>query len=142
MNEKLQNLKLKAVECKLWIIQKFNNFLYWIKWLGILAGIFLVLFFAFFRTTHYLIVRYPTITIEKAYETEGQKFIYANNSTFEVDDSYLDFQWNSRDLYGKLQVGHTYQVKTRGVRWGWLSIQPNITKIYKEIKKEEPQKNE
>jgi len=61
------------------------------------------------------------------------KFIYANNSTYEVADSYIEMTFNSRDTYGRLQVGNTYRVKTRGIRFSFLSMQPNIVKIYEEI---------
>lgn len=61
------------------------------------------------------------------------KFVYANNSTYEVADSYLEMTFNSRDRYGRLQVGKTYRVKTRGVRFPLLSMQPNIVRIYEQI---------
>jgi hypothetical protein len=105
--------------------------------LFVFTCIFIISLF-FFQTTTNLISNTVTITVSgkdqiaATEDNKSTKFIYANGTTYEVSDSWMDMQFNSRDVYGSLQVGRTYLVKTRGIRFGWFSMQPNIVKVYQQ----------
>lgn len=47
--------------------------------------------------------------------------------TFKVADSLTRGTWRSSDTYGKIKVGHTYELTYHGFRNGFLSMFPNIT---------------
>lgn len=89
----------------------------------------------------YLVIEYPTIRVTKTEHgvagrgenVRSVKFVYANGTRYEVSDSFLDMQFSSGDLFGRFEVGRVYQVRTRGIRLGLLSMQPNIVDIVKEV---------
>ena len=46
-----------------------------------------------------------------------------------VEDSLLDLQFNSADVFSSIKVGETYDFKTRGFRIPLLSMFPNIVSV-------------
>lgn len=54
--------------------------------------------------------------------------VYTDQGVFGVGDDPFKGQWNSADIYGKLQPGVTYEVTTVGYRNGLFSLFPNIIK--------------
>lgn len=48
---------------------------------------------------------------------------------FQNTDSFLEFKWDSSDVYGKLEVGKTYKIKTYGWRMPMFSAYENITDV-------------
>lgn len=57
----------------------------------------------------------------------------AECDTLGIADNFLQGNYNSSDLYGKIQVGHKYKFHTVGTRNGFFSWFPEITKL-EEIK--------
>lgn len=49
--------------------------------------------------------------------------------SFKVEDSFLQWQFRSFDLYSKLQVGQSYKIKAFGWRIGFLSQFPTIYSV-------------
>jgi hypothetical protein len=49
------------------------------------------------------------------------------------EDSLVFGKFNSSDVYGRLQVGHKYHVKTVGYRNNFFSMYPNLI-VAEEIK--------
>lgn len=53
--------------------------------------------------------------------------VYTSNcGNFHVADSLLSWTWSSSDTYGSIEVGKTYDFKTRGFRVPLLSMFPNV----------------
>lgn len=50
-------------------------------------------------------------------------------TTFGLADNFLAGNFNASDMYGKIQVGKTYSFKTVGIRNGFFSSFPEITKM-------------
>lgn len=50
-------------------------------------------------------------------------------TTFGLADNLFAGNFNASDMYGKIQVGKTYSFKTVGVRNGFFSSFPEITKM-------------
>ncbi len=46
-----------------------------------------------------------------------------------VEDSLLDLQFNSANVFSSIKVGETYDFKTRGLRIPLLSMFPNIVSV-------------
>ena len=46
-----------------------------------------------------------------------------------VEDSLLDLQFNSADVFSSIKVGETYDFKTRGLRIPLMSMFPNIVSV-------------
>lgn len=69
-------------------------------------------------------------------DSEGEsttvRYIYSKNltsrksATFTCNDSMLDGVYNSADLYGELEEGSCFHIKTRGLRDPRMSMFPNI----------------
>lgn len=51
------------------------------------------------------------------------------NVTYTLDDSFWHWSWNTSDIYGSLEVGKTYKIKTSGFRIPIISWYKNIYKI-------------
>lgn len=62
-------------------------------------------------------------------ENGTMRYVYTENGTYKCDDSMIDGKWNSADVYGRLKEGHTYEVKTRGIRIPFMSMFPNIVEV-------------
>lgn len=54
-----------------------------------------------------------------------EKRVYTTCGAFKAEDNFSS-GFNSGDIWGRLQEGHTYQLKTGGYRVGFLSTFPNI----------------
>jgi hypothetical protein len=52
--------------------------------------------------------------------------LYTSCGVFSVSDSFWQGQWNSADIYAKIQPGHTYDFKAVGFRNGLFSAFPNV----------------
>lgn len=52
----------------------------------------------------------------------------ANCGTFGLADNIFAGNWNSADTYGRIKVGATYELETVGIRNGFMSWFPEITK--------------
>lgn len=50
-------------------------------------------------------------------------------TTFGLADNFLAGNFNAADMYGKIKVGSTYSFKTVGIRNGFFSSFPEITKM-------------
>jgi hypothetical protein len=55
--------------------------------------------------------------------------VYSTGGTFADTDSLLSGKFNSSDVFGELRIGHTYTLRVRGYRLGFLSEYPNILSI-------------
>jgi hypothetical protein len=53
---------------------------------------------------------------------------------FQNTDSLIEFKWNSSDIYGMLEKGKNYDIKTYGWRAPFLSMYENIIDV-KEVAK-------
>jgi len=81
------------------------------------------------------------INKERIYEKGGSEhksvksfyLIYTDVSEYKITDQFFYGKFNSSNLYGKLEIGKTYEFEIRGFRIPILSMYPNI-KSYKEIK--------
>lgn len=74
----------------------------------------------------------------------GKYLVYNSNTTYEIEDSWIHWRWDSSDVYGKIEVGKTYKATLQGYRVPFLSWYPNIInpkEIRPEVKPEES-KNE
>lgn len=60
---------------------------------------------------------------------DGQYLIYTNEGTFKIEDSLIFGRFNSSDVYGMMQKGKYYRIKTFGVRSGLLSTYQNIIEV-------------
>lgn len=52
--------------------------------------------------------------------------IFTNHGVFKDTDSFAFFKFNSSDVYGQLEKGHTYRCKVAGWRVHVASAYPNI----------------
>lgn len=77
------------------------------------------------------------ITVVKAWEkinpgTNSQQYLVSGKladgeaMTFKVEDTFLNFQFKSSDLYAKMEEGKTFDIEYVGFRAGFLSAYPNI----------------
>lgn len=57
----------------------------------------------------------------------------ADNETLGLADNALAGNWNASDMYAKIKVGKTYELKTVGIRNGFVSSFREITK-FEEVK--------
>lgn len=101
---------------------------------GLILGLAFVFGFLPLLFSGKLTVETKTITVqEKSVKREGdvdRYLIFTENSgVMECTDSWLDWKFDSSDFYGKLRVGETYSVTTRGWRVPFLSWYPNIVEI-------------
>jgi hypothetical protein len=55
--------------------------------------------------------------------------IYTDHGTFENRDSWLNWKFNSSDIYGDIKRDTKYQFHTNGIRVPFLSWYPNISKV-------------
>jgi hypothetical protein len=75
-------------------------------------------------------VEHITITVEnkdRTYNKDSSKWlVFTENEIFSVSDSMYNWHWRASDIYGKLKVGGTYNVKVYGYRIGLFSTYRNI----------------
>lgn len=62
---------------------------------------------------------------------DSQALVFTDVTTFEVEDTWLFFRFDSHDFYGKIKKDCTYKIKAFGFRIPILSIYPNIVDIKK-----------
>ncbi len=59
-----------------------------------------------------------------------QQRVYTEDcGVFDVGDSLFDGHFTSADTWAAIEEGGTYRLKTRGVRFGFLSMFPNIVEV-------------
>lgn len=92
--------------------------------------IFGLLGFGIYSATHVETHQDCTVT-EKDRTTKAEggsdARVYTENcGTFQVADSILSWTFSSADTYASIEVGETYDFKTRGFRIPFLSAFPNI----------------
>ncbi|MEV1168564.1 hypothetical protein [Nonomuraea sp. NPDC049784] len=58
-----------------------------------------------------------------------------DGDVYENTDAFLSLKFNSSDIYGELEEGHTYRVKVNGWRVQVTSSYPNILAIEDEVTK-------
>ena len=70
---------------------------------------------------------------EKGIKRDKSSDIYLvytkNHGVFKVTDSWLDVDFSASDRYGNIQINKCYNIKTRGVRFPFLSWYKNIIKM-------------
>ncbi|WP_136057288.1 hypothetical protein [Microbacterium sp. K24] len=66
--------------------------------------------------------KYVTVSKDKS-----EKRIATSCGTFNVEDELSQGQWNSADLYARIEVGKTYDFEAYGFRNGFLSAFPNVS---------------
>lgn len=55
--------------------------------------------------------------------------VYTDKTTYTLKDSVFDFNFDTSDDYGKLEVGSCYELYVRGIRIPFLSMYQNIGDI-------------
>lgn len=71
-------------------------------------------------------IRVETVEVTDKMVKNDVYLIYSKENTYEITDSLLRLRFNSSDLYGKIEVGKTYQMTIGGKRRPFLSWYPNI----------------
>lgn len=71
-------------------------------------------------------LREETIVATDKMVKDDVYLIYSEDTTYEITDSWLYPRFNSSDLYGKIQVGESYNIIVGGSRIPFLSWYPNI----------------
>lgn len=56
----------------------------------------------------------------------GKYLVYTDKTTYEIEDSWIFWRWDSSDVYGKIEVGKTYSATLQGYRVPFLSMYQNI----------------
>lgn len=94
---------------------------------GLAIGILLIVFVfhPILKVTH---IRTETITVTDKMVKNDTYLIYSEDSTYEITDSLLRLRFNSSDLYGRMEVGKTYEITVGGKRVPLFSWYPNIYK--------------
>lgn len=93
----------------------------------------------FYVSAGYFNVRVVTdkvLKTERVVDSDGKGsryLVYGAKETYEDSDSLVFFKFNSSDVYGQIEQGHTYQFKVYGWRIPFLSSYRNIISD-KEIK--------
>jgi hypothetical protein len=73
--------------------------------------------------------------VAKADQTGSDARIYTKEcGVLENTDSWLYGKFNSADVQGGLQPGHTYRLEIAGWRFSLLSGFPNVIKVVEEVK--------
>ena len=71
-------------------------------------------------------LREETIVVTDKMVKDDVYLIYSEDATYEITDSWLYPRFDSSDLYGKIQVGESYNIIVGGSRIPFLSWYPNI----------------
>lgn len=56
----------------------------------------------------------------------GKYLVYTDKTTYEIEDSWIFWRWDSSDVYGKIEIGKTYTATLQGYRVPFLSWYQNI----------------
>ncbi len=75
-----------------------------------------------------------TITVEAKWDKRsGDKSKYLVSTTdgqvFQITDSFVNWRFDSSNLYARIKPGETYDIKTQGFRFGLLSDYKNIIEV-------------
>ncbi len=63
---------------------------------------------------------------------ESSKYmVFTEKETFENTDAFVFLKFNSSDIYGSIEVDHTYEAKVAGWRSPFLSWHRNIIQVQK-----------
>lgn len=94
---------------------------------GLVIGIIFItlIFHPILKVSH---IRTETITVTDKMVKNDTYLIYSEDSTYEITDSVLRLRFNSSDLYGRIEVGKTYEITVGGKRVPIFSWYPNIYK--------------
>ena len=65
----------------------------------------------------------------KRYNGSDKYLIYTDIGTFENTDQWLCGKFNSSDIYGRIEVGATYEFDTIGIRVTFFSWYENIIAV-------------
>ena len=65
----------------------------------------------------------------KRYDGSDKYLIYTDIGTFENTDQWLCGKFNSSDIYGRIEVGATYEFDTIGIRAPFFSWYENIIAV-------------
>lgn len=97
-----------------------------VEWV-IIIGVLIMFWVLIYSVTNYTEV---TITVKdkvvKNYEDDSLYLIFTDKGTYEVRDSVVNGRFDSSDMYGRLEKGHTYKVTVIGFRVPMLSWYKNI----------------
>ena len=97
-----------------------------VEWL-IIISVLIIFWMCIYSATNYKEV---IITVKdkivKNYEDDSLYLIFTDKGTYEVRDSIVNGRFNSSDMYGRLEKGHTYKVTVIGFRVPLLSWYKNI----------------
>jgi hypothetical protein len=99
----------------------------WLGWFAALAVLLLI--GSCVRMTSFRMERGTFTVKEKSAVTNGNShtyLIFTDKTTYEIDDTLWKWRWNSSDVYGKMEVGKTYEADLQGVRWPFFSMYQNI----------------
>lgn len=69
--------------------------------------------------------RLPTFSSDGGQPTH-ENFVYTDNETYVVKDSFWNFHFKSRTVYAKISDAGTCDVTLSGIRFGFLSMSQNI----------------
>lgn len=109
-----------------------NKLFYSILTLIVIFFISLWFFISFALTSnHRVIVTDKQAVINKS-TMESNYLIFTDKTTFKIDDTiWGTLRFDSSDEYGRIEIGECYDIKTIGIRFGLLSMYPNIIKFEK-----------
>ena len=69
-------------------------------------------------------------TLVKSKEVkDGKYMVYTEAGVYQVRDTWWFFNFNSSDLYNKLDPNKTYKIQSNGMRIGFLSTYQNIIDV-------------
>ncbi|MDE4297163.1 hypothetical protein PXK56_18420 [Phaeobacter gallaeciensis] len=96
-----------------------------------IAGAVLVIGALFKPATHYFTMENLSGVViaekERVATKDGSRFmIWTTDETFENTDTWLSWKFNSADVYGKMVVGQTCDMRVNGWRVPFLSWNRNI----------------
>lgn len=58
--------------------------------------------------------------------SKWENFVYTDEETYKVADSFWNWHFRARTVYAKIKEGSTCDVTLSGYRWGFLSAHQNI----------------
>jgi hypothetical protein len=60
---------------------------------------------------------------------DSRYLVFTDSETFQVDDSFLFWRFNSSDIYGQIREGQEYSCRVAGWRVPFLSMYRNILEL-------------
>lgn len=77
-------------------------------------------------TIPYWSVENHKVNVTKTLVKNEKNLVYTTKTTFQIADSWHYLRFNSADVFGSIQEGQEYNIKTYGFRFGLFSWFPNI----------------